>query len=185
MSDADALVRHLRGCCRGVLASGGTVEPVLLAINPATGVLVLNAPTMFEIQEGCTLHTPDEGDDAAALLIELVVTEPSRDPTCDRLLGLHGRAEHRGWYRATIDSAKLRGVFVSGDALSLAHGMLDLERRLCKASASFGGPRIVGVDPCGIWVRGRTGPMRLDLGFIADSEEPLISLAARHLGTTP
>lgn len=185
MTDADVLVRHLRGCCRGVLSTDGTVEPVLLAIDPLAGVLVLNAPTLFDPGESCTLHAPDEGDDSAAMLVELAQTDPAQDPACDRLLGLHGRAEHRGWYRATIDSAKHSGCFVPGEAIRLAHSLLPLERRLCKASVSFDGPRIVGVDPCGIWLRGRTGPMRLDLGFFADTEEPLISLAARHLGTTP
>lgn len=178
---SQALDELIRSSHTGVLrlAEDGGVEashPLNLVIDGADARLVGIAEVDPDHTEG-VLFVPDEGFDAAEIMVQIAMLDPQRDAVVDRYQALFGRVPGGQLLALTPAAAKWRGEVFDGSEISLANPMRDVEQallrrlnadrgRLAQAAERVLGatvvePVAVSLDHRGIFLRTRTGPRRL------------------------
>lgn len=184
--------RELRRHAGGVLEVHGEFRDCPYVLDPEKGSPV--ACVTLDVLEGgsCTLHVPEERDDALQLLVEPAELDPHTDGACDRYLIYHGRAPTSRWARLDIQSAKMLGV-VFDDCVA-KNALCAHEPAICKRLNADRDrvrvavlrivdfedlqPTVVGVDQDGLDIRTKRGVVRLEFPHTA----PNIESAERMIG---
>ena len=153
----------------------------------------------------CALYLPEEPEDREDDVIQLMVTlerfdeQGSDGRLADRWRIYHGEPEDVRWATMTVDFCKFGEYAFDGEALMWPNPFADLEARLCRAvnesrvdelrslvlrvnETEIEEPRLVGVDPLGIDVRGRFEVTRVafdvEIADPAEAEPTLDALLA-------
>ncbi len=186
MTDHAAAIRTLRAHRQGVLVAGGVASPLRFVTDNATGRVVFPTnPNIFEDEEA-VLFTPEESIEALQLLLLPRPTDPDTDEACDRWKAYHGTPEYPRWASCGIESGRLGGDVVDGEALMVPNPLRAAEPALCKrlntdrarltrlcrraTGVEIPAPLAVGVDPDGLDVKARFGIVRVP--FAAPAPAP-------------
>lgn len=188
--------RELRRYAGGVLEVGGDTRPCLYALDPERGSPVACVTSDVLDVDGCTLHVPEDREDALQLLVEPVELDPHTDATCDRYLIYHGKGMASRWVRLEIQSAKMLGVVF--DDCEATNALRAFEPAVCKrlngqkervreavlrmAEFEETMPTVVGVDQDGIDVRTKRGIVRLEFPHTAPNLESAERMIAEMMG---
>ncbi len=186
----DDILSCLREHYAGLLAVGERMDPVRFVLDESGRVILAAAKDALE-EEYLTLHVPDDSDEAVHLLGRVSPLDPARDAACDRYRVYFGEPRQHGWLALTPDSIKCGGDLFDGPEVALSNPFAAREPGACRELNAHPGrlialvlrlnlgepirdPRIVGVDPRGIDIRGAWGVLRVE--FLRPIDDP--SLAA-------
>lgn len=184
--------RELRRHARGVLEVGGDFRPCLYVLDSERGSPVACVAQDVLEAGSCTLHVPEDREDALQVLVEPVELDPHVEASCDRYLIYHGKGTAARWARLEVQSAKMLGVVF--DECAASNALRAHEPAMCKrlngdkarvgaGVLRLGGfveesPTVVGVDQDGVDVRTKRGIVRLEFPHTA----PNVESAERMIG---
>lgn len=184
--------RELRRHARGVLEVGGECRPCLYVLDPERGSPVACVTQDVFEAGSCTLHVPEDREDALQVLVEPIELDARVEASCDRYLIYHGKGATARWARLEIQSAKMLGVVF--DDCAGSNALRAHEAGMCKrlntdkdrvrvALLRLAGfvedrPTVVGVDQDGVDVRTKRGIVRLEFPHTA----PNLESAERMIG---
>lgn len=183
---ADAL-GMLRGTTDAVLCADERPFPRRFVLDGVTGRPVVAAPPLVDEVEQLVLHVPDEGEDSLQLLVEHQWLDPDRDEAADRFLIHHGKPDTPRLAALDVLAVKLAGVVLEVERVQRPNPLLSIEPATCKklnadkevlaricrvmSGRTPTEPTLVGIDPHGMWVRTRTGPLRLAFTQMLDDPQ--------------
>jgi hypothetical protein len=182
MSDemTDAAYRFLRAHTTGDLQFEEHVRPIKFVLSPEGR---LAAPVMVAMLQApeTVLFVPQAIDGALELLVTLYEFDEHspEGAIADRWCIHHGEPPDVRWAYLDIDAAKQGGSVIDGEVLMRPNPLIADESQVCKAMNSspdvlrllclhhahleIESPRMVGLDPLGIDVRGRFDVVRVQL----------------------
>jgi hypothetical protein len=184
MSDDIVLRAHrfLRAHTSGDLQFDEHVRPVRYVVTP-DGRLVSSVMVAMIRAVETVLFVPAAEEDALELLVTLEQFEETGEAgaMADRWRIYHGDPEDVRWAYLDIDAARFESAVIDGEALMRPNDLAEEEARLCRtlnaperredlrrlarrAGAELEDPRVVGVDPDGLDIRGRFGVVRVGMG---------------------
>jgi hypothetical protein len=185
----------LRANLAGTIGFDGEFVPLKVVVAP-DGALI--APVMVAMLRAfdVVIFLPEESDDAMQLQVTLeeIQDKGEHAALCDRWRIYHGEPEDVRWARISIDAAKFDGRMFDGLALMQPNPLAEAEARICRqvnaelreqlrkacravAKVEIEEPRLVGIDPLGLDVRGRFEIIRLDADpEITDEADALAAL---------
>lgn len=199
--DARTTLAFLRGHLSGVIRFDGEFIDLKVVIAP-DGRLVAPVMVAMLTSVDCALFLPrepkDEFDDAIQIQIELEKFDEAGPDggLADRWKIYHGEPPDVNWATFAIDAARLKDVFVSGDAFEIPNGLHGYEAAICReinagdlealrrlASAccdhELDEARLVGIDELGFDVRGRFDVVRVTAPeLMLDGDAARATLAA-------
>lgn len=187
----DPIVAEARAWIRGHLAGqiifDGDVRPLRIVVAP-DGRLVASVMVAMLRATEVVLALPDEGEESMQLMVTMEeLDEHGPDGIhADRWRIHHGEPPDVRWGVMTIDAGRFKGWFLDGEGLDLRNPLAEGEGAACAAinrdlapqvqsaaiaearrrgrpPADWGleSPRVVGIDPEGIDVRGSYGILRI------------------------
>ncbi len=197
-------VSFLRSHLCGLIRFDTEYMPIKIVVAP-DGRLVAPVMESMLLSTDCALYLPEEPEDREDDVIQLMVTlerfdeQGSDGRLADRWRIYHGEPEDVRWATMTVDFCKFGEYAFDGEALMWPNPFADLEARLCRAvnesrvdelrslvlrvnETEIEEPRLVGVDPLGIDVRGRFEVTRVafdvEIADPAEAEPTLDALLA-------
>ena len=182
----------LRSHLCGLIRFDTEYIPIKIVVAP-DGRIVAPVMESMLLSTDCALYLPEEPEDREDDVIQLMVTlerfeEHGPDGRlADRWRIYHGEPEDVRWATMSIDFCKFGEYAFDGEALMWANPFVDLEARLCRTvnetrmddlrslvlranEIELEEPRLVGIDPLGIDVRGRFDVTRV--AFDAEIMDP-------------
>lgn len=170
-------IAFLRANLSGLLRFDTEYMPIRIVVAP-DGRLVASVMESMLRSTDCALHLPEEPDDPDDDVIQLMVTldrfeESGPDGSlADRWRIYHGEPPDVRWATMSIDFCKFRDLAIDGEAMMIPNPLAAEEPAICRRVNEIGiedlrrvvmaqnqiemdDPRLVGVDPFGLDVRGR------------------------------
>lgn len=188
-----AALAFMRGHLRGLIRFDTEYLPIRVVFAP-DGRLVAPVMESMLLSTDCAIYLPEEPEDQDDEIVQLMVTlerfeENGPDGAlADRWRIYHGEPEDVRWAAMTVDFCKFGGFAFDGEAVMQANPLAPTEAAICRrvndghvaalrsavqrtVSVELEEPRLVGVDPLGLDVRGRFDVVRVPSEVVLDSAE--------------
>ena len=179
-----AAIAFMRGHLRGLIRFDTEYLPIRVVFAP-DGRIVAPVMESMLLSTDCALYLPEEPEDQEERIVQLMVTlerfEESGPlgPLADRWRIYHGEPDDVRWATFTPDFCKFAGYAFDGEAVTRPNPLASGEASICRAvnedrvedlgrlvvrrnEVELEDPRMVGIDPLGMDVRGRFEIARID-----------------------
>ncbi len=184
LDEIAAAVAFMRGHLRGLIRFDTEYLPIRVVFAP-DGRIVAPVMESMLLSTDCALYLPEEPEDREDRIVQLMVTlerfEESGPlgPLADRWRIYHGEPDDVRWATFTPDFCKFAGYAFDGEAVVRPNPLAEGEAAICRAvnaervedlrrlvvrrnAIELEDPRMVGIDPLGLDVRGRFQIARID-----------------------
>ena len=200
ISDA---IAFMRGHLRGLIRFDTEYLPIKVVFAP-DGRLIAPVMEAMLLSTDCALYLPEEPESDDDRIVQLMVTldrfeESGPDGVlADRWRIYHGEPDDVRWAAMTVDFCKFAGYAFDGEAVMSPNPLAEAEATLCRsvnadregdlrrlalerAEVEVESPRLVGVDPLGLDIRGRFEVIRIGFETPAGDQDAAAIQIARLL----